>query len=79
MKRQHAERHQQPGPGCGTFNSAGTTTLQGIAVVTNRSVGTGADGGGILRPNGTVTITGSAVAANQPNNCGNPSTVTGCA
>jgi hypothetical protein len=47
-------------------------------VVTNQAAGTGADGGGIFRPNGTVTVTGSSVAANQPNNCGNPSTVPGC-
>jgi hypothetical protein len=65
--------------GGGIFNSAGTTTLQSVAVVTNQAVGTGADGGGIFRPNGTVTVTGSSVAANRPNNCGNPSTVPGCA
>jgi hypothetical protein len=47
-------------------------------VVSNRAVGSGAAGGGIFRTDGRVTLTGSSVAAKQPNNCGNPSIVPGC-
>jgi hypothetical protein len=64
--------------GGGVHNGSGTTTLQGSSVVTNRAVGSGADGGGIFRADGTVTLSATSVAGNQPNNCGNPTTVPGC-
>ena len=89
VEQRHAERHQQPDPPqCRDRHErprrrhlqqrVGTTTLQSVTVVSNRAVGSGANGGGVFRSGGTVTLSGSSVAANQPNNCGNPSTVTGC-
>ena len=42
------------------------------------SGGSGADGGGIFRADGAVTLSATSVAGNRPNNCGNPSTVSGC-
>jgi hypothetical protein len=65
--------------GGGIYNDiGGTTTLQGVSVVINRAVGSGADGGGIFRADGTVTLSATSVAGNQPNNCGSSSTVAGC-
>ncbi|MET8945402.1 hypothetical protein ABZX30_17910 [Streptomyces sp. NPDC004542] len=65
--------------GGGIFDSAGGTVLLTASPVTNnRALGTGANGGGIFNAGGTVTRIASAVANNQPDNCGNPSTVPGC-
>ncbi|MFD1524308.1 hypothetical protein [Pseudonocardia yunnanensis] len=63
----------------GGIYSDGTTALNGTVVLSNRVVGSDlADAGGIYRLDGTVTLTATAVANNQPSNCGNPSTVAGC-
>jgi hypothetical protein len=65
--------------GGGIFNDLPDSTLNlpGSSVVANQAVGSGADAGGIYRESGTFTPTCSAVAGNQPNSCGNPSTVPG--
>ena len=65
--------------GGGVFNTgSGTVALTRSSVTKNQALGTGADGGGIFRASGTVTRIASPVFGNQPNNCGNPSTVPGC-
>ncbi|MCX5093808.1 hypothetical protein OOK36_33965 [Streptomyces sp. NBC_00365] len=65
--------------GGGIFDTgSGTVDLTHSLVTNNRALGTGADGGGIFKASGTVTRIVSPVARNQPNNCGNPSTVSGC-
>lgn len=65
--------------GGGLFNTAfGTVSLTASPVTFNRALGTGATGGGILNASGAVTLFVSPVIGNQPNNCGNPSTVPGC-
>ncbi|MCX4457837.1 hypothetical protein OOK58_38480 [Streptomyces sp. NBC_01728] len=65
--------------GGGIFNTgSGTVALTHSLVTNNRALGTGADGGGIFKASGTVTRIVSPVALNQPNNCGNPSSVPGC-
>ncbi|MFD7479338.1 hypothetical protein ACFV8Z_46675 [Streptomyces sp. NPDC059837] len=65
--------------GGGIFDTgSGTVDLTHSLVTNNRALGTDADGGGIFKASGTVTRIVSPVARNQPNNCGNPSTVSGC-
>lgn len=65
--------------GGGIFDTgSGTVDLTHSLVTNNRALGTDADGGGIFKASGTVTRIVSPVARNQPNNCGNPSTVPGC-
>ncbi|GAA1875079.1 hypothetical protein [Asanoa iriomotensis] len=62
--------------GGAVFSITGTTTLTDVKVVANRATETG---GGIFREAGTVTPTRTVVTRNRPDNCGNPSTVPGCA
>ncbi|WUD77488.1 hypothetical protein OG937_40155 [Streptomyces sp. NBC_00510] len=50
-------------------------TLIGSTVADNTA---GTDGGGIYHKDGTVTLTGSTVRNNRPNNCGGPVPVPGC-
>jgi hypothetical protein len=61
------------------LTDGGTSTLEKLTIVANRATGTDASGGAVFRNAGTVTLTGSSLAGNKPNNCGNPSTVAGCA
>jgi hypothetical protein len=65
--------------GGGIYVSAGNITAEDISVTVNRAAGSGSNGGGIfLEPAGTYNLTDISVTANQPNNCGNPSTILGC-
>ncbi len=58
---------------------AGTTKLTASQVWGNKALGTGANGGGIFSNAGTFTLGPSTnIYSNLPNNCGSPSTVTGC-
>lgn len=65
--------------GGGIYNTAfGSVALTRTLVTKNQALGTGANGGGVFNASGTVTRTQSPIVGNQPNNCGSPSTVTGC-
>lgn len=65
--------------GGGISNMAGTTKLTASQVWGNKALGTGANGGGIFSNAGTFTLGPSTnIYSNLPNNCGSPSTVTGC-
>ena len=55
---------------------APSVTLTNSTVVGNRA---GSTGGGVFNPDGTVTLNGTAVASNAPNNCSPPGSVPGCA
>ena len=66
------------GKGGGLYNENGTATIGSSTVTHDEADGPHADGGGILAVPGTVTISNILFASNIPNNCGNPSTVTGC-
>jgi CSLREA domain-containing protein len=59
-------------------DTPGTATLTSSIVIGNRVIGTTAEGGGIFRDSGTVTLDHSLVAANRPNNCRPLASVLGC-
>jgi hypothetical protein len=73
-----------PGAGGGIANAnfgfpptggSGVLTIKGRK--TNGNVASGS-GGGIVNQDGTVTLTGTLVAGNVPDNCEPPGTITGC-
>ncbi|MFD5759960.1 hypothetical protein ACFWIZ_33490, partial [Streptomyces sp. NPDC127044] len=65
--------------GGGIFNAgSGSVALTRSPVTNNQALGTGADGGGVFKASGTVTRDASPIVRNRLNNCGSPSTVTGC-
>jgi hypothetical protein len=70
------------GGGMFVRNSSGgipsTVTLTTSAVIDNRALGTTAEGGGIFKLSGTVTLDRSRVARNTPNNCWPLDSMSGC-
>ncbi|MFH9721912.1 hypothetical protein ACH4M4_02955 [Streptomyces sp. NPDC017254] len=62
--------------GGGIWNDIGSTV--GLNASTVRDNTAGIDGGGVHNDDGTVTLTGSAVRGNRPNNCGGLVPVPGC-
>jgi len=54
---------------------SGVLTINGSKITGNSASG---GGGGILNGDGTVTLTGTQVAGNVPDNCEPPGTITGC-
>lgn len=65
--------------GGGLYNDFGTVGFTASTVNGNTATASGgsADGGGIFN-DGVVTLTGTSVVANQPNNCAPPGSVPGC-
>ncbi|GIF47334.1 hypothetical protein DFJ67_6848 [Asanoa ferruginea] len=61
------------------YIEGGGSTLEKLTILANRATGTDATGGAIFRQSGAVLYAGNTLAGNKPNNCGNPSTVAGCA
>ncbi|MGH9277018.1 MAG: CSLREA domain-containing protein [Acidimicrobiales bacterium] len=60
-----------------TFDSvAPSLTLTNSTVIGNSAASTG---GGIFNPDGTVSLNGTAVVSNTPDNCSPPGSVPGCA
>jgi hypothetical protein len=73
-----------PGIGGGIANAnfgipptggSGILTIKGSKITGNSASGSG---GGILNQDGTVTLTGTQVAGNTPDNCEPPGTIAGC-
>jgi hypothetical protein len=73
-----------PGVGGGIANAnfgfpptggSGVLTIKGSKITGNSASGTG---GGIINQDGTVTLTGSQVVGNTPDNCEPPGTIAGC-
>ena len=73
-----------PGTGGGIANASfgipptggsGVLTIKGSKITGNSASGSG---GGIVNQDGTVTLTGTRVAGNTPDNCEPPGTITGC-
>jgi hypothetical protein len=73
-----------PGVGGGIANAnfgfppsggSGVLTIKGSKITGNFASGSG---GGIVNKDGTVTLTGTRVAGNVPDNCEPPGTITGC-
>ena len=73
-----------PGIGGGIANAnfgipptggSGILTIKGSKITGNSASGAG---GGIVNQDGTVTLTGTLVAGNAPDNCEPPGTITGC-
>jgi predicted outer membrane repeat protein len=62
----------------GALYNNGTTTLDRSRVELNLAVGATAGGGGIFNAAGTVTITGSILTKNGPDNCQPLSGIPGC-
>ena len=58
----------------GLISAQGTTIVKKGRVLDN----TAAAGGGIANQGGTVTLTGTRVAGNIPDNCEPPGTIPGC-
>jgi len=54
---------------------SGVLTIKGSKITGNFASGSG---GGIVNQDGTVTLTGTLVAGNVPDNCEPPGTITGC-
>jgi hypothetical protein len=63
----------------GGIANNGTTTLIRTLVRFNEAIGNATAGGGILNAAGTVTLRGSAVTTNSPDNCAPAGSVPGCA
>jgi hypothetical protein len=73
-----------PGMGGGIINAnfgipptggSGVLTIKGSKITGNSASGSG---GGILNQDGTVTLKGTLVAGNTPDNCEPPGTIAGC-
>ncbi|MER7468999.1 hypothetical protein [Streptomyces sp. NPDC097981] len=65
--------------GGGIFNDGGgTTALTSSTVVRNTANGGPVSGGGIFNASGTVTLDGSRVRNNIPDNCAPENTISGC-
>jgi hypothetical protein len=73
-----------PGAGGGIANAnfgfpptggSGVLTIKGSKITGNSASGAG---GGIINQDGTVTLTGTQVAGNTPDNCEPPGTIAGC-
>lgn len=68
--------------GGGVANESTFDFVAPVVTLTNSTVvgnSAGSAGGGIFNPDGTVTLNGTPVVSNTPNNCSPPGSVPGCA